>query len=991
MPLSPQRRQELLHELSQRPGHTEVAVRLHELLVHELGARSSDMTFEGQIVKEVRGRYDALLGQTIFEFKKDLRREQADAESQLKRYLSQRQQETGQRFVGIATDGRDWLAYELRAESLFELQRLTLREGNEARLIAFLDSAVSTQGAIPPEPQKVRDELGKESLAYRIARERLAAMWRGVRGSEEARLKRALWSGLMEHVYGTPVDEDDLFFQHTYLTVVAKTMAVRVLGMNLPEPEELLSGRAFSDAGIEGVVESDFFDWILESAESRDLISRVARQVARFDLERVQTDVLKGLYESLIDPEQRHDLGEYYTPDWLAARMVARVIDRPLEQRVLDPACGSGTFLFHAVRHFLSAADATGTPNREAVSQCVDMVYGIDVHPVAVQIARITYLLAIGEERLRDRGAISIPVYLGDSLQWSTRIIMDQAHLEIEVPQEESLHFPASVTRDAAVFDEVLDAMLDLSEADADPQGLRSWLALRHPLEDKDADTLVKAYEHFRALNKAGKNHIWKYVARNQSKPVSLSFPDHRVDVVIGNPPWLSFRYMSQAMQKRFRKECQDRNIWAGGNVATHQDLSGYFFVRSVELYLKQGGVIAFVMPYAVLNRKQFAGFRKGRFGARSWGSNPFTWVRFEEAWAMDEDVQPLFPVPSCVLIGRRTQYGQLPMTISRARGTLPVRDASPALAAARLKWEEAPWPEEATFRGGSPYRGAFRQGATMVPRVLCMVRPATTGPLGGVRDAPLVESRRTNLEKEPWKSLDPLRGNVEAAFLRPLCLGESIAPFRPLQPVLAVIPWDGEHGLLDARAAQNLGYRHLARWLAEAERHWREKGRSTSMSLIDRWDFNKELSAQFPIPAVRVVYSKAGTQPAACAIRDGEAVVDHKLYWATTSGHEAEYLVSVLNSECARARVQHLQARGQWGARDFDKLMFGLPIPKFDESKQLHRQLAAAGARAEEVAMAVPLREGAHFVSARRQIRQALAEDGVAARIEKLVEELLS
>jgi type I restriction-modification system DNA methylase subunit len=64
------------------------------------------------------------------------------------------------------------------------------------------------------------------------------------------------------------------------------------------------------------------------------------------------------LYESVIAAEQRHKLGEYYTPDWLAERMVAEVVDAPLEQRVLDPSCGSGTFLFHSVRHYLKAAEA---------------------------------------------------------------------------------------------------------------------------------------------------------------------------------------------------------------------------------------------------------------------------------------------------------------------------------------------------------------------------------------------------------------------------------------------------------------------------------------------------------------------------------------------------------------------------------------------------------------------------------------------------------
>jgi hypothetical protein len=59
---------------------------------------------------------------------------------------------------------------------------------------------------------------------------------------------------------------------------------------------------------------------------------------------------MKVLYESVIAPDTRHRLGEYYTPDWLAAAMVEKAVDDPLQQRVLDPACGSGTFLFQAVR-----------------------------------------------------------------------------------------------------------------------------------------------------------------------------------------------------------------------------------------------------------------------------------------------------------------------------------------------------------------------------------------------------------------------------------------------------------------------------------------------------------------------------------------------------------------------------------------------------------------------------------------------------------------
>jgi type I restriction-modification system DNA methylase subunit len=79
--------------------------------------------------------------------------------------------------------------------------------------------------------------------------------------------------------------------------------------------------------------------------------------VRRFRLDQVESDVLKILYESLIDRQERHDLGEYYTPDWLAAKIARHAVERPIEQRVLDPACGSGTFLFHAIRNFIKEAE----------------------------------------------------------------------------------------------------------------------------------------------------------------------------------------------------------------------------------------------------------------------------------------------------------------------------------------------------------------------------------------------------------------------------------------------------------------------------------------------------------------------------------------------------------------------------------------------------------------------------------------------------------
>ncbi|HLC30681.1 MAG TPA: hypothetical protein VJM51_07870 [Dehalococcoidia bacterium] len=232
----------------------------------------------------------------------------------------------------------------------------------------------------------------------------------------------------------------------------------------------------------------------------------------------------------------------------------------------------------------------------------------------------------------------------------------------------------------------------------------------------------------------------------------------------------------------------------------------------------------------------------------------------------------------------------------------------------------------------------------------------------------------------------------MEARFLRPLYLGESIAPYRLLEPVTAVIPWDSDgQNLLDATLAQQQGYGHLARWLQGAEALWQQHGRG-NMTLLQQVNYYGKLSAQFPPAPLRVVYSKAGTLPAAAVLRENQAFIDHTLYWARMDNlAEAQYLEAILNSETARARVAHLQARGQWGARHFDKVLFETLIHQFAPSSDIHQGLArAAAARAEEVAGDVQLPEGLHFVAVRRRIRQALAEEGVAGEIERLVEQLL-
>ena len=120
-------------------------------------------------------------------------------------------------------------------------------------------------------------------------------------------------------------------------------------------------------------------------------------------------------------------------------------------------------------------------------------------------------------------------------------------------------------------------------------------------------------------------------------------------------------------------------------------------------------------------------------------------------------------------------------------------------------------------------------------------------------------------------------------------------------------------------------------------------------------------------------------------------AVIENKLYWSALHIEaETYYITALLNSETTRSRIAAFQSRGQWGARDFDKVMFNLPIPRFDANNSHHNAIAEAAREAEALAASVPLPENIKFQRARGLVRAALTEAGVAQRIDALVATLL-
>ena len=222
--LTAEARSSLVAELASRPGHEKVRALLHRLLTDGMGVDSRDIDFE-KPAPEVRGRIDALLGPTVFELKSDLRRERAEAEQGLARYLAEREGQTGESWVGIATDGADCLAYFRRGDVVVEVGAHRTDPEAPRELLAWLGSTVAIGEELLPDPHLVRREFGRESLAARRALDGLGALLNRIGDTPEARLKRGLWEQLLSLAYGADVGDDALFLQHTYLVVVAKARA----------------------------------------------------------------------------------------------------------------------------------------------------------------------------------------------------------------------------------------------------------------------------------------------------------------------------------------------------------------------------------------------------------------------------------------------------------------------------------------------------------------------------------------------------------------------------------------------------------------------------------------------------------------------------------------------------------------------------------------------------------------------------------------------
>lgn len=371
-----------------------------------------------------------------------------------------------------------------------------------------------------------------------------------------------------------------LFSIHTYYALLMKMLATELIVAQDPFGDsfigrltraglrerlaELESGELLQSRNVRNVVEQDFFGWYVSawSRELGDALWAFAEKLSSYDIGTFELkpdrtrDLLKDLYHGLIPESVRHALGEYYTPDWLAEHTLelAGYTGDPTHT-VLDPSCGSGTFLVLAiqqVRRWMgdhSPEWTTAARRRRALELILGNVVGFDLNPLAVIASRTNYLFALGS-LLRYHGGrtpLEIPVYLTDSVLLPGRV--DEQR---DMFARDTIAFPMvvgtfEIPRQVVEQHHVPELMALLHEAVIEHHEERAFVAralsdLQLPASEDVVEALSGLHAAMTSLDKQGKNRIWTKLIQNRY--AALFYRTH-FDFVIGNPPHVNWEALT--------------------------------------------------------------------------------------------------------------------------------------------------------------------------------------------------------------------------------------------------------------------------------------------------------------------------------------------------------------------------------------------------------------------------------------------------------------
>ena len=897
-------------------------------------------------------------------------------------------------WTGIVTDGHHWHVYSYPHVPNSIEWRKPLHSGSVSSGASVLVEMLSVwlsgdpvgRKWIPADPRSLFEGHAKG----------LADLYRKlpdpIRGATQTKL--ALWHDMLRVSGMSPSGNaapERLFVTHSFLIAVARMVT-----------HSLTRG----PVNWKHALKEGFVGWLLGWPQGVAWASGLWEIVRQYDWRRRRGDVLRSLYETFVPEPDRKVFGEFYTPDWLAAMMVEQVLDDKwlddAVQRaedaiqnsaefngcgVLDPSCGSGTFLYHAALRMLEAPAMRSLMPTQRADVAALLLNGIDVHPVAVEIARANLMRVLPAEP--SAGESALRVHLGDSLLAGEDRGALFGHVEgsmrLVTPEEREILLPVEFVKQ----DGFADSMRRLVDAAA--SGAPVPRAVLNGVPKGRREDLQRSRDELEAAIDGEGNSVWTWYAVNIAAPHLLS--ERKVDRIVANPPWVKLAHIQEPRRKRAMERLGERlGLQAGGKQSPHLDIAKFFVLRARELYLNnpRSDPAVWLVKKSALRAGHWELFRS----------------KHRKTLTQSIDLEPLQPFGGgdarrcCLLmehlrlVERPNESPQLraqqriPAEDSRLEARLrsqssahprPKQDESWAAVGSRVEFARVPAPLPQAPSAYAPRD--FRQGATIVPHVL-LVAERTSPAFGRIR----IRTRKS--KHRPWSDVPPQEVEIPRRWLSKLYRSVEMLPFvASAGNTQAIIPVD-EHGALDLNSALEEPAWQLLNKTYEQNRG---QGRSTPKTLAKQIDFAGKLSFQPQHQTSdlhMVLYPTSGDIMRAARTTGGSGWVDSTLYWhIADSESEAGYLTALLNANCLRRAFFESRRSGRhFHLNPWRKV----PIPRYDGRSTWHVKLAELCGCAERAAKEIVDKEqGGSPKASQEKLSKAIRHHPSIAGVSRAIDEI--
>lgn len=803
------------------------------------------------------------------------------------------------------------------------------------------------------------------------------------------------------HNLGSPNAPKIIFCMHTYYSIIVKLLAAELLIANLyGDPnmslvQQILSssktehirdhfkileqGTVFRDLGITNFLEGDFFSWYIE--EFGDEIASCLKEIAivLYEFEPATgklmpeyiRDLLKEFYSGLVNDQIRHDLGEFYTPNWLAEYLLDSVgYDGEPRITILDPTCGSGTFLVECIKRLKEQCLKNGIPPRDVIKITLNNIKGMDLNPLAVISARTNYILAVSDLIDSLEGdEIEIPVYLADCINIP---VEKDGLFEYELETEKGiikLRFPSSIVR-AQCLGKLLLKCEDYIEAGLETerfvQVLANDLEFKQYLDCKSLGYIAEFYEAIYRLHtqRPPWNGIWCRVVKNNYSPSGFN----KFDLIVGNPPWVRWSRLPINYRERVKSFCNYYGLVSGRGFTggIESDIATVITFSAADNWLKVGGKIGFLITGTVFKTASATGFRKGTLPDMS--KLKLTQVEDMSRVQLFSDANnetALYVAEKVMSPG--VEYSSAPCKVWRpVHGARIPSTLTVAQALARVEREEA----EAIQINETPGAPYFIGRREEYNRIISLRGQSTyyleKARRGTVTDYARIywlkvtayspESNRAKIftlsdrELPRAQEIPPTYGAwIEAELLHPLMRGRDVGRYCwRTQGWYQLIP-NNHYAIIESEqdfATQYpLAYHYLCKYKTQLVKRssynrYQKESPFYSIFCIGNYSFAKykvvwpELQNPNQFRAAAVT-TDIGFLP------NKVIVPDHKLYYVPLdSENEAYYLSGVLNSEPVRRLLGGVMLSKNIGISVFEFLN----VPPYDDSNNYHRLIAQIG-----------------------------------------------